>query len=317
MMRHPLSAGGVPSWANAWGEDRFGPWVELEVCEAIQRMRWMRPGTYRRGSPESEAGRFEWEGPQHDVTLTQGFWLGATPVTQALWTAVMGGNPSRFVDPNRPVEQVSWDDVQAFCQALAEQAPGLRPRLPTEAEWEWACRATTTTATWLGDLDIVEQNNAPLLDAIAWYGGNSGVEYDLDEFADSSGWPGKQYPHTRSGTRRVATKRPNPWGLYDMLGNVWEWCEDAGEYREPYSGESSVDPVSTTGVKRVFRGGGWGIDARYLRAASRHAYHPGDRFASLGFRLAGGPAPSGGAEEGAGDRPRARGTRGTGAADAE
>jgi len=297
-LQHPMSAGGAPAWASAWGEDRFGPWAELQVGTASQRMRWIRPGTYLRGSPEDEAGRWDDEGPQHEVTLTRGFWLGDTPVTQALWEAVMGGNPSRFVDPQRPVERVSWNEARACCEALAARLPSLAPRLPTEAEWEYACRAGTSTATWVGDLELVGTNNAPQLDAIAWYGGNSGVDYDLDEAENSSGWRQKQHPHSRAGTRRVATRQASPWGLYDMLGNVLEWCEDGWE---SYAAAPSVDPYVTTGQPRVFRGGSWNDLARGVRAASRAHYDPGNRYGPLGFRLAGGPTPGGGAQ--AGDRP--------------
>ena len=225
--RHPLVDEGPPAWARAWGEDRFGPFATLQVEGTRQRFRWLPPGTYVRGSPEHEAGRWDHEGPQHEVTLTQGFWLGDTPVTQALWRAVMGENPSRFVDPERPVERVSWDDVQAFGARLGELHPALAPRLPSEAEWEYACRAGTHEATWAGDLELLGVRHAPQLDVIAWYGGNSGVGYDLDEAEDTSGWEEQQHPRDRAGPRKVATQQPNPWGLYDMLGNVWEWCADA------------------------------------------------------------------------------------------
>jgi formylglycine-generating enzyme required for sulfatase activity len=146
------------------------------------------------GSPAGEAGRWDdREGPQHEVHIRRGLWLAETPVTQALWVAVMGTNPSRFVSPDRPVEQVSWDDCQGFIEKLNGLVPGLDARLPTEAEWEYACRADTTTATWMGDLDIRGDNDAPLLDGIAWYGGNSGQGFELADGHDSTKWPSKQY----------------------------------------------------------------------------------------------------------------------------
>ena len=271
-------------WANDGGTDVFGRWASFEVGGVVTRLRWLCPGTFEMGSPEEEEGRYDGEGPCHEVTLTQGFWLAETPCTQDLWTAVMGTNPSEFCSPRRPVEKVSWHDVQEFLVALDQQLPGLEPRLPTEAWWEYACRAGTATATWLGDLKIAGENNAPLLDKMAWYGGNSGVGFDLAEGWDSSEWPEKQYHHLMAGTRQVASKQPNPWGLYDMLGNVWEWCNDywAAGYPE---GPRSDPTGPEEGPGRVFRGGSWDARARGVRAACRDALHPDERYSYLGFRL--------------------------------
>ncbi|HEX4953194.1 MAG TPA: formylglycine-generating enzyme family protein [Thermoanaerobaculia bacterium] len=287
---HPLDQGHPPEWASEWGEDRHGVFVAFEVGGVRQRLRWIRPGTFCMGSPEGEAGRFEDESPRHLVTLTEGFWLGDTPCTQALWQAVMGQNPSRFPSPDRPVEQVSWEDCQTFLEKLNHQVPGLEVRLPTEAEWERACRAGTEPATWLGDLKILGENNAPLLDAIAWYGGNSGLEYDLEEGWDSSSWSNKQYRHKKAGTRRVKRKEPNPWGLYDVLGNVWEWCAD---WHGAYGSEPVTNPTGPTqGSSRVIRGGSWYDDARYVRAAARLWNSPGHRIGFVGFRLGRGQGPA-------------------------
>ena len=262
------------------------------------------------GSPDDEPGRHGDEGPQHLVVITRGYWLGETPVTQALWQAVTGENPSEFKTPDRPVERVSWEECQRdFIARLNRDIAaesGERFRLPTEAEWEYACRAGTTTATYAGPIELRGQNDAPILDDIAWYSGNSGVDFDLPEGRDSSGWPNKQHPHTKAGTRRVGQKLPNPWGLYDMLGNVWEWCSDWAHrsYGESSSSSSSssnnssssgssssdsvvVDPTGpATGESRVIRGGSWGSLARHVRAAYRYALHPGNRNANLGLRLA-------------------------------
>ena len=251
-------------------------------------MRWIPAGTFTMGSPAGEAGRYPWDWEPHEVTLNEGFWLGQVPVTQALWVAVTGEKPSEFQSPERPVEQVSWNDCQRFLARVNEEVPELALRLPFEAEWEHACRAGTTTATYAGDLEILGDNNAPLLDEIAWYGGNSGVELDLEGGEDSSGWEDKQYDHARAATRLVARKRANPWGLYDMLGNVHEWCSDW--WSDPERREAVRDPIgSDTGTERVIRGGSWDSYARHCRAAYRAHSEPGLRWRSIGFRLARGP----------------------------
>ena len=274
---HPLAAGWPPQWASSWGEDARGPWLAFAVKDVEQRLRWVPPGRFLMGSPDDEAGRSDAEGPRHVETVAQGFWLFETPCTQALWQAVTGENPSQFTDPERPVEQVSWEDCGGFIARASEFVPGLRLSLPSEAEWEYACRAGTRTATYAGDLEILGENNAPVLDAIAWYGGNCGVEFDLDDGYDMSDWGGKQYEFAKGGTRKVGQKEPNAWGLYDVLGNVWEWCRD--EWREDYRAEGEPDSA-----RRVFRGGSGSSDARLVRAASRRWDHPSlpDRF--LGFR---------------------------------
>ncbi len=243
------------------------------------------------GSSESEPGRWLDEGPQHTVMIPQGYWLFDTPCTQALWEAVMGENPSCFRGPDRPVEQVSWDNVQGFLGRLNERIPGLDLVLPTEAQWEYACRAGTETTLYSGDVAILGERNAPALDPIAWYGGNSGVDFDLDNGYDSSGWREKQYPHQRAGTRPVGRKQPNAWGLYDMLGNVWEWTQDHwhGHYEgAPADGSAweEWEDNALAGTERVVRGGSWTDVARLVRAASRLQLRSGFRLVYLGFRCA-------------------------------
>jgi formylglycine-generating enzyme required for sulfatase activity len=252
-------------WAGAAGYDRYGRWAAFEVVGVQQRMRWIPSGRFLMGSPKTELGRYPNEG-QNEVILTRGYWLGETPVTQALWVVVMGENPSRFRgkrpdDLERPVEQVSWDDCQAMIGRLNAQVAGLAARLPSEAEWVRACRAGTTAATWVGELSGWEV--APELDAIAWYGGNSGAT-----------------------THPVGRKTPNPYGLHDMLGNVYEWCADAWDQLAPYP-DGSPDPVAPKqGSPRVCRGGAWSSHAQCVRAAYRLALERGDRYGYLGFRLA-------------------------------
>jgi len=271
-----------PAWACAAGRDKFGRWAEFALGDVRQRMRWIEPGRFTMGSPKGEAGRYDGEGPQHEVRLTRGFWLGDTPVTQALWTAAMGNNPSYFKDPKRPVEEVSWDDAQQFLKEMNALIPGLGLRLPTEAQWEYACRAGKDTATYEGPMKILGDNNAPLLDGIAWYAGNSGVGFELGNGYDSSSWPGKQYNHSRAGTRPVGLKRPNDWGLYDMLGNVWEWCADGSR---SYTAKPVTDPAAPLdSASRALRGGSWYTDAECARAAYRLEFDRGDGSDCIGFR---------------------------------
>lgn len=205
-------------------------------------------GTFLMGSPEGEEGRHADEKP-HTVTLTKPFELMTTPVTQAMWEFVMGGNPSHFKGPDLPVERVSWNDVQEFIGKFNGMLGVTSFRLPTEAEWEYACRAGTTSARY-GSLEDV-----------AWYTGNSG-----------------------SGTHPVGQKQPNAWGLYDMLGNVWEWCQD---WYGSYPDGDTIDPKGpSSGSYRVYRGGSWSLVAWNVRAAYRPYFGPGFRGINLGFRLA-------------------------------
>ncbi len=213
-------------------------------------MRWIPPGRFMMGSPDAEG--FADEQPRHEVTITRGFWLGETPVTQAMWTAVMGHNPSRFTtDTDLPMENVSWSECMSFCEQLNKRIEGLRVGLPTEAQWEYACRAGAGQMRYPGSLDD-----------IAWYLDNSG---------------GKTHP--------VGEKQPNAFGLYDMLGNVWEWCRDGWW---SYDAVPQQDPVGPerAGVLRVYRGGSWAHEAGVVRAASRYPDDPGIRHQYLGLRLA-------------------------------
>ena len=283
----------------AAGGDEYGLWLRFEVAcipgagdpvgEAAQVMRWCWPGSYLRGADGPEA--YDPEQPQHRVLLTRGFWLGDTPVTQTLWQAVMGDNPSRFVTPERPVELVSWDDAQRFCEQLRQRIPLLGARLPSQAEWEYAARAGTTTPRY------------GALNDIAWYEFNSHEDFEgvgRDEVG------GNLEGHQR-GTHPVKTKLPNPWGYYDMLGNVWEWCEDTNQDNESAAvaerhnavAEQNkaipatwLDPLSTGGSKRVFRGASWRDDAVYVRVEAGGALTPRLRDVDIGFRLSSGRAPS-------------------------
>jgi formylglycine-generating enzyme required for sulfatase activity len=241
------------------------------------------------GSPADEPGRYDWEGPVYEVTIGAGFWLFDTPCTQALWRAVMGTDSNWFKSSDRPVEDVSLGNVRTFLTQINSAMPGLYLSLPSEAQWEYACRAGTRDATYAGPMVIEGTNNAPVLDAIAWYRGNSGRGFELNNGFDSSTWHGKQYPHERAGTRPVALKAPNPWGLHDMLGNVWEWCVD--HWHDNYAGapvdESPwLDPPPASTASRVIRGGSWLDYARSVRSANRDRPAPALRDDNIGFRCA-------------------------------
>jgi formylglycine-generating enzyme required for sulfatase activity len=292
-----------PAWAVDFGSDEYGLHATFEIEPVArsetkkprkkrqsamtdpvrQRLRWIPPGRFVMGSPVGEAGRGKGE-VQHNVNITHGYWLFDTPCTQAMWECVMGSNLSHFKDPERPVERVSWEDISEFASRLRERLPKeLRFRLPTEAEWEYACRAGSTTATYAGDLEILGDANAPVLDDIAWYGGNSGHEYDLRQSANHTWRKDRQYPGKQGGTRKVARRSPNAWGLFDTLGNVWEWCWDK---KGAYEVSEQRDPIGPAqGSGRVIRGGGWDSHARSVRSACRFAFHPDVQLVFLGFRL--------------------------------
>lgn len=240
----------------AIGLDEFGAFEDVFIAGIPVRFRLIPAGEFLMGSPATDSESDYDERPQRAVTLTQPFWLMDAPLTQAVWQAVMGENPAQFKGANRPVESVSWDDVERLIERLAAQA-GVRLRLPTEAQWEYACRAGTTAPRY-GELGV-----------IAWFDQNS---------------DGQTHP--------VKQKQPNPWGLYDMLGNVAEWCKDR---HGAYPQGPTTDPTGPAdGANRVLRGGSWITDARSARAASRFWDHPGLLRHYLGVRLARGPAPSAG-----------------------
>ncbi len=214
---------------------------------------WIKPGTFVMGSPTSEADRREDE-VQHSVTLSRGYWMSDHETTQAEYESVMGSNPSRFKGSTLPVEQVSWDEAVSYCAKLTVRElaagrieAGQAYRLPTEAEWEYAARAGTTGA-YAGELG-----------SMGWYNVNSG-----------------------STSHAVKGKQANGWGLYDMHGNVWEWCAD---WYGAYTSESVTDPMgATSGSLRVNRGGGWNNVAGYCRSAYRGRSVPGIRNSNQGFR---------------------------------
>jgi formylglycine-generating enzyme required for sulfatase activity len=236
---------------------RSQPDTAKEITNSIGMKLVLIPaGEFLMGSPDSDGTADDDEKPQHRVRITRPFYLGVTELTQEQYEQVMGSTPSGFQgDPKRPVEKVSWHDAVEFCRRLS-QKEGKEYRLPTEAEWEYACRAGSTTGWCFGD-------NESELGQYAWYSGNSG-----------------------RGTHPVGQKKPNAWGLYDMHGNVWEWCADW--YGKDYYRTSPLDDPKgpDSGGDRVLRGGSWVSNARSARSASRTTLTPGNRLNLVGFRLA-------------------------------
>jgi len=228
-------------------------------------MVWCPAGEFLMGSPVGEADRRDDE-KQHRVTLTKGFWMAKTECTQGQWGSVMGSNPSRFKGAELPVETVSWDDVQGWLEKMNKEHPltaGWKWVLPTEAQWEYACRARTETVFSFGDVLNGKEGNC---DGNYPYGTSAKGPY-LEK------------------TASVGNYAPNAWGLHDMHGNVLEWCRD--RYDGNYYEDEQNDPTGpTSGTDRVFRGGSWGIFARYCRAAYRGRFTPEDRSVNLGFRPA-------------------------------
>ena len=244
------AAATTPASPPAEGRPWTVPGLGLELLYVV-------PGSFQMGSTEGVAN----EKPVHPVRLSRGYWLGKYEVTQAEYETLIGSSPSKFKGARNPVEQVSWNDAVAFCAKLneRERAAGRLPagyeyRLPTEAEWEYAARGGTASAGYA----CSGSNTA---DDVAWYGANS----DLT-------------------THPVGGKKANELGLYDLSGNVWEWCLD-GYDSSYYAHSPEVDPVNTQATAiHVFRGGSWFFDARCVRSTGRFGYKPDSAFYYLGFR---------------------------------
>ena len=230
-------------------------------------MVWIKPGRFQMGSDPAEKGHGTDEDPPTEMIVSRGFWMGRHEVTQTEYAAIIGRNPSGFIETNHPVEKVTWNEANAYCEALSAREreagrllPGYVYRLPTEAEWEYACRAGTTTRFGFGD-DFDETE----LGAYAWFISNSS-----------------------SSTRPVGQLKPNAWGLYDMHGNVWEWCQDL--WLDAYPSGTVTDYTGPgDGWLRVARGGSWLYDATFCRSANRDNYGPNNRCSDIGFRVVLGP----------------------------
>ena len=238
-----------PDWASTFGTDQYGIYADLAFKSVVQRFRYIEAGAFWMGAPNDEKGRYEDE-VLHKVTLSKAFWLADTTCTQALWHAVMGNNPAHFKGNQNPVEQVSWQDAQSFTRKLTRQVDNLSVRLPTEAEWEYVCRAGTSAPFSFGETISVQQVNF-------------------------NNYLGK--------TALVKSYPANSWGLYEMHGNVWEWCEDC--YAE-YSEQAVIDPCGApVNSYRILRGGFWLSISGDCRCSIRRGDDVSERDSTNGFRF--------------------------------
>lgn len=238
-------------------------------------------GSFLMGSPKSEKGR-QWNEKRHRVVISKSFYMGETEVTQGQWEKLVGFNPSSFSDlgKNYPVDTISWNEAMEFIRVLNGWEGTRKYRLPTEAEWEYACRAGSTSAFAKGRITTFSCNEPePAILNMAWYCYNSGLAGPAGDFK----------PHP------VKTREPNNWGIYDMHGNVHEWVLDSCKWRSIWKAKvgvvtdtyknNIVDPLSKSGEHRIIRGGGWYQTSKYQRSAYRSYYKPGVKRNSLGFRI--------------------------------
>jgi len=275
-----LAAGGL--WYYTAGQRHWQETV-LDLGNGVKmRLVLIPAGKFMMGSPATEAGRGSEEGPQHEVTISNPFYMGVFEVTQEQYEQVMGVNPSNFKGAKNPVETVFWDDAVEFCRKLSAKT-GKKVMLPTEARWEYACRAGTTTAFYTGDALKPGQANAYFSQT-----SNPGVWDTI------MAWVGKFLPQKAKTDQATAAGSfsPNGFGLYDMHGNVFEWCSDW--YNDSYAnlpagqaGAKNQDPTGPdSGSARVLRGGSWCPYLQHCRSASRNWYSPDYRYITIGFRVA-------------------------------
>ena len=246
------------------------PTLTLDLGDGVKLELALIPaGKFMMGSPATEEYRQSNEDPQHEATLSRAFYMGKNLVTQEQYKKVVGSNPANFRAPQNPVEVVAWDDAQEFCKKLSALS-GKTIRLPTEAEWEYSCRAGSTTAFCFGDDD-------KQLADYAWYGSNPAVE-------------GCPPGNSNNVSHPVGGKKPNAWGLYDMHSNLWEWCQD---WYGKYLPGSMTDPQGPAqGTERIVRGGSWYGNSGNCRSAYRLRYIPTRRGGNVGFRVVAVAAPA-------------------------
>ena len=246
--------------------------ISFVVPDLSLSMLWCPPGTFHMGSPENEGSR-DLDEVRREVTLTQGFWLGKHEVTQAQWEKIMGNNPSHFKGPSLPVEKMSWDGARTFCRklTLCERKAGRLPQgwayqLPTEAQWEYACRAGAQTAWSFGDSPKEISKYANFADK------NSGLQGSEKEHDD-----GFEF------TAPVGSYPANAWEFHEMHGNVFEWCSDWYDKPMPVAARDPLGPL--VGTERIFRGGSWALPSVFTRSARRDKNLPILESGFLGFRL--------------------------------
>jgi formylglycine-generating enzyme required for sulfatase activity len=248
--------GRPPEWVEDWGRDDHGPWCSFRVpgTDVTQRMRWCPAGAFMMGSPDDDKFADDDEKPQHRVAFAQGFRMFETACSEALWSAVTGAPPRGERGPRFPVTDVSLHDARAFAYKLNAARPGLGLALPSEAQWEYACRAGTDTP----------------------YSFGRQIDKSQVRFGESFA----------AGPAEVGSLPANPWGFFEMHGNVYEWCQDTyqGSYvNAPSDGAPPRQPARSP--DRVIRGGSWGLSARLVRAAFRSHVGPSGWSDSIGFRL--------------------------------
>ena len=290
------------TWSGEWGEDKYGLWQMLHLPQkplgkfragidpygGVQYIfRWIPPGSFLMGSPAGTVDDLRVGDPvtgelsrndnedRHQVAISNGFWLGETPVTQTFWDEFMEENPSQFNDEHHPIENISWNNARAFIEKLSNYHPELNVRLPWEAEWEYACRAWTQ-----GMFSFDEKDKLSLQHA------NYSGEWNTGEFTENA----------KKQTTKVKSYPCNQWGLYEMHGNVWEWCEDLWEeYLTDHTisaSSGSRKVIQNNGMKYVVRGGSWKSPGKDLRSASRRPYDGDFSSDDIGFRLALSDRPS-------------------------
>jgi formylglycine-generating enzyme required for sulfatase activity len=262
------------------------------------KFQYIPAGEFMMGLSVGDTNGWDDEKPLHRVEISHPFYMGRYPVTQEEWTKVMGDKPFYFPNAGKssPATSISWNRVQEFLIKLneMESRDGSKGkpkyRLPTEAEWEYSARAETTTELYVGKLEKNGYWESKPLDRIGWFAGNAIATYEggreTDEIAKNKGSEYyKDAPHKKIGPQPVGKKEPNPWGLYDTIGNVLEWCEDW--FAEDYYGKSEIiDPKGpTSGEKKVVRGGSWSGSARFCRVSYRNFSAPDDLSNLIGFRL--------------------------------
>lgn len=248
----------IPKWSASNGIDQYGVWVDLKVGNVVQRFRWIKSGEFIMGTPKYEIGRNDNEN-EHHVMISHGFWLADSECTWALWKEIMGSIPTDFSDDlSKPVVGVNWIDSNKFLKLLNVKLKIDTFRLPTEAEWEYACRAGTRSMYSFGDAISPDQVNC--------------------KFEDSK--------TNRNTTVPAKSLPPNPWGLHEMHGNVWEWCSD---YDSNYPCTSVTDPKITVVIKRfsrIDRGGSFDYDPLNCRSGTRNSFGEECPSLNIGFRIA-------------------------------